>query len=87
MNRRNDWGGVLKEANAKLSKYNARLEIEKDGEENTYSLFFIINKEKNATYTEVYASGYYEDELEALVEDASCYAEDFCLSINKNAEL
>nr|DAD87550.1 MAG TPA: hypothetical protein [Siphoviridae sp. ctAUQ2] len=87
MNRRNNWSSVLKEANSKLSKYNARLEIEKDGGENTYSLFFINNNSDGTKYTEAYASGYYEEELEGLIEDAFCYAEDFCLSINKNAEL
>lgn len=62
MNRRNDWQGALKIANESLKRFNISLEVtEEDG---TYGLDIV-----HPDNVEHYACGYFEDELEMLIQD------------------
>lgn len=62
MNRRNDWQGALKIANESLKRFNISLEVtEEDG---TYGLDIVYPDN-----VEHYACGYFEDELEMLIQD------------------
>lgn len=63
MNRRNNWQGALEIANESLKKFNISLEVNKD-DEATYGLDIIYPDN-----VEHYASGYFEDELEMLIQD------------------
>lgn len=62
-NRVNNWRELLDLANKDLKKFNAELGIyEEDGE---FSITIVIGDEETE-----YASGYYEDELSDLINDA-----------------
>ena len=65
MNRRSDWQDALKIANESLKQFNISLEVtEEDG---TYGLDIVYPDN-----VEHYASGYFEDELETLIQD-TCF--------------
>ena len=61
MNRRNNWQKALGIANANLKSYGIALDV--TWEDNTFSLNVIYSDS-----VEPYASGYFEDELEDLIQ-------------------
>ena len=62
MNRRNNWQDVLKIANESLKQFNISLKVtEEDG---TYGLDIVYPDN-----VEHYACGYFEDELETLIQE------------------
>ena len=62
MNRRNNWQDALKIANESLKQFNISLKvIEEDG---TYGLDIVYPDN-----VEHYACGYFEDELETLIQE------------------
>jgi hypothetical protein len=66
-NRVNNWRELLDLANKDLKKFNAELGVyEEDGE---FSITLVIGDEETE-----YASGYYEDELSDLINDAWAHA-------------
>lgn len=68
MNKRNNWQQVLELANADLKQYDVSLTVEHEGE-NMYSVNVVTPDRE-----ELYACGYYEEELEPLIEDARDWA-------------
>ena len=67
-NRFNNWQEILDLANKNLKKFNAEIAAFK-GEDGDYDISIAHNG-----ITETYASGYYEDELYDLINDAWGYA-------------
>lgn len=66
-NKVNNWKELLRLANEDLKKFNAELGVyEEDGE---FSITIVIGDEETE-----YASGYYEDELSDLINDAWAHA-------------
>lgn len=63
MNTNSNWRGALNMANADLKKYNVFLQIEQ--EDNTYNINIVYPDN-----VEQYACGYFENELEDLINDA-----------------
>lgn len=62
MNKRNNWQETLKTANESLKQFNISLKVtEEDG---TYRLDIVYPNN-----VEHYASGYFEDELETLIQE------------------
>lgn len=62
MNGRNNWQSALEVANESLKMFNISLEVTK--EDNTYGLDIVYPDN-----VEHYACGYFEDELEMLIQD------------------
>lgn len=62
MNRRNNWQDALKTANESLKQFNISLKVTE--EYDTYGLDIVYPNN-----VEHYASGYFEDELETLIQE------------------
>lgn len=69
-NRVNNWQELLKLANEDLNKIGIEIIIGKDDED---SADYFLNI-SYGTHTETYAEGYYEDELQDLINDAWAHA-------------
>ena len=64
MNKRNNWQGALENANKSLARYNVSLKVTE--EDNCYGLDIVF-----PDHVENYACGYFEEELEDLIQDVS----------------
>lgn len=69
MNKRNDYTEIWKLANAGLKKYGIQIELQKDD----CDAYSVIIKNKNGQ-SECFAEGYYEDELDEVINEAYVHA-------------
>lgn len=69
MNKRNDYTEIWKLANADLEKYGMQIELQKDD----CDAYSVIVKSKNGQ-SECFAEGYYEDELDEVINEAYAHA-------------